>query len=279
MAKSQFNLAGYALVAERITEFYERFETGRIITSLVSRDETIVFRAEVYRKAEDTAPAATGWASEREGDGEINMVACLENSETSAIGRALANLGFTASRLRPSYEEMQKAERARLRFQSSGSQSGEISGTPAMRVSEPGDGAALERPVRRQTAREQASTTLGEKISNRTSDVLLLLREAREKKITAPILEKFRQDLGNGFLTMDDLERMERQLRHWILNGYSPAASGGIGPGFWKLAEACQYLASIDHEQAAEKPARLLAPMRQVRRRAEWKRKQRAELE
>jgi hypothetical protein len=50
------------------------------------------------------------------GDGEINAVACLENTETSAIGRALANLGFLASRLRPSAEEVAKATRARGRL-------------------------------------------------------------------------------------------------------------------------------------------------------------------
>jgi hypothetical protein len=43
-------------------------------------------------------------------------VACLENTETSAVGRALANLGFTASINRPSREEMDKANRARARL-------------------------------------------------------------------------------------------------------------------------------------------------------------------
>lgn len=110
-----FNPAKYALVADRITLFYEQYPTGRILTRLISRDRDVVFRASVYRSADDRVPAATGWASEREGDGDINLVACVENTETSAIGRALANLGFTASRRRPSREEMLKAERARAR--------------------------------------------------------------------------------------------------------------------------------------------------------------------
>ncbi|MFL5616049.1 MAG: hypothetical protein ACJ796_20455 [Gemmatimonadaceae bacterium] len=111
-----FDLASYAPVAERITRFYETFPRGRIITELVSRTERdVVFRALVYRDANDTDAAATGWAAEREGDSEINSVACLENTETSAIGRALANLGFTASRERPSAEEMAKVSRARVR--------------------------------------------------------------------------------------------------------------------------------------------------------------------
>ena len=120
MSKTEFgrdDLSDYALVADRITLFYDRYPDGRIVTELHSRaDREITFRALVYRSAADLQPAATGWASEREGDGEINRVACLENTETSAVGRALANLGFTVSSRRPSREEMEKAERQRARL-------------------------------------------------------------------------------------------------------------------------------------------------------------------
>jgi hypothetical protein len=120
MAKTGFDehdLSAYALVADRITLFYERYPAGRIVTELFSRTEReITFRALVFRGPEDVQPAATGWASEREGDGQINQVACLENTETSAVGRALANLGFTASSRRPSREEMEKAARQRARL-------------------------------------------------------------------------------------------------------------------------------------------------------------------
>jgi len=120
MSKLDFgrdDLSDYALVADRITLFYERYPDGRIVTELHSRaDREITFKALVFRTATDVLPAATGWASEREGDGEINRVACLENTETSAVGRALANLGFTASSRRPSREEMEKAERQRARL-------------------------------------------------------------------------------------------------------------------------------------------------------------------
>ncbi|HJR63805.1 MAG TPA: hypothetical protein VJ803_08865 [Gemmatimonadaceae bacterium] len=111
---TEFDPTDYAPVADRIALFYERYPEGRIITELVSRSAgEITFRALIYRTSDIARPAATGWASEREGDGEINAVACLENAETSAIGRALANLGFTASRQRPSREEMVKTQRAR----------------------------------------------------------------------------------------------------------------------------------------------------------------------
>jgi hypothetical protein len=115
MPKSDLRIdSEYAPVADRIALFYERFPTGRIVTQLAMHNEhEIVFQASVYRTEASRKPSATGWASERIGDGDINTVACLENTETSAIGRALANLGFTASKNRPSAEEMVKAARAR----------------------------------------------------------------------------------------------------------------------------------------------------------------------
>jgi hypothetical protein len=116
MSKSDafFSPDQYATVAERIELFYSRFPEGRINTELVTREGgEITFKALVYRTAAETLAAATGWASERKGDGDVNTVACLENTETSAVGRALANLGFTASTKRPSLEEMEKVARVR----------------------------------------------------------------------------------------------------------------------------------------------------------------------
>src|SRR3954469_23145787 len=111
---SFFNPDQYATVAERIELFYSRFPQGRINTELVARqDGEITFRALVYRGADDSLAAATPWASEREGDSDINSVACLEKTETSAGGRALANREFSPSSNRPSREEMDKAIRVR----------------------------------------------------------------------------------------------------------------------------------------------------------------------
>jgi hypothetical protein len=71
------DLTGYAPVADRIDRFYERFPEGRIVTRLRPRTRhEVIFVAEVYRTAADDKPAATGWAAEREGDGDINLVAC-----------------------------------------------------------------------------------------------------------------------------------------------------------------------------------------------------------
>lgn len=210
MPKSFFNPADYALVADRITEFYDRYPTGRIITNLVSREQETVFRAEVYRRSEDTQPASTGWASEREGDGEINLYACLENSETSAIGRALANLGFTASRKRPSYEEMQKAERMRLRFQQS----------PAPATSQRVAETTTPPPASQKNRESTEPLSPVQKITNKTRDITSLISEAVENGVPAIVLERTRQRLNTGLASLEELTTMERQLRHWVLNGY-----------------------------------------------------------
>jgi hypothetical protein len=109
-----FDPTDYTPVAERVTQFYARYPHGRIVTRLVKESaRRVLFEARVYRSPDEPRPAATGWAAERPGDGMINTVACVENTETSAIGRALANLGILAGRQRPSREEMEKARRAR----------------------------------------------------------------------------------------------------------------------------------------------------------------------
>src|SRR5918997_6025427 len=100
MPKSDLALvsADYTPVAERVRMFYEIYPRGQICTHLVRCDDReVVVKAAVYRSAHDARPSATGYAMERRDDGEVNAVACLENAETSAVGRALANLNFPGS--------------------------------------------------------------------------------------------------------------------------------------------------------------------------------------
>lgn len=112
---AHFNMDDYAPVEERIGLFYEAHPTGRIFTTIERLDPPlVVFRAEVYREAGDALPWATGYAYEKEGEGHVNRTSYIENCETSAIGRALANAGYHGRRdgaPRPSREEMQKVER------------------------------------------------------------------------------------------------------------------------------------------------------------------------
>ena len=105
----------YVTVAERIEKFYERFPDGRICTSILHHDLErgfILFRAEVYRNAEDTLPAATGHAYELKSEGYVQRTSYIEVGETSAVGRALAMAGFEVRRGIASREEMEKLARA-----------------------------------------------------------------------------------------------------------------------------------------------------------------------
>lgn len=191
-----FDLRAYATVAERIALFYREHPTGRIETDLITRDaESVTFRARVYRADGDQVSAATGWATEREGDGDINTVACLENTETSAIGRALANLGYTASPNRPSREEMLKAERARERH------------------------AGLVGRLREPTAsyRSEAERCADPGHAATASDLLDLLGVAERAGLRTRRAARLRERLGHGPpIALERMEQLERYLRGWL---------------------------------------------------------------
>lgn len=107
-------LDSYVTVAERIAAFYQSYPTGRICTQIVEHDtETgfILMRAEVFRTTDDASPSATGHAFEVRGDSYVNRTSYIENAETSAVGRALALLGFEVRRGIASREEMEKSAR------------------------------------------------------------------------------------------------------------------------------------------------------------------------
>ena len=108
----KFNLDDYVPVAERVTQFRKDHPKGRIVGTLLSAPgaKDIVMRADVYLGPEDSI-AANGHAQETVGQGMVNTTSAMENCETSAWGRALANLGYEISRGIASREEMASAER------------------------------------------------------------------------------------------------------------------------------------------------------------------------
>ena len=114
----RFNLADYETVEERIKKFYAEHPDGRIVTKLVEtfdpeKPRTWIFKAFVYLTAGDQAaglPKATGYASEIDGTGGANNGSAAENSETSAIGRALANMNLSGNK-RASRQEIEKVNR------------------------------------------------------------------------------------------------------------------------------------------------------------------------
>jgi len=115
----RFNLEDYETVEERIKRFYATHPDGRIVTHNLTQDydravSTWVVRAEVFENFEQEnqgCAKASGLAFEIDGGQGANQTSALENAETSAIGRALANAGFSGNK-RASREEMKKVDRA-----------------------------------------------------------------------------------------------------------------------------------------------------------------------
>ena len=101
------------MVEDRLKKFWADCPNGRIETSVVhiTDDGTCVtIKAEVFSDAKVVLPVSTGIAQETKGQGGFaNADAWMENCETSAIGRALANWKYQGStKKRPSREEMSK---------------------------------------------------------------------------------------------------------------------------------------------------------------------------
>jgi len=106
-----FNLDDYEPVAVRHSRWLEQHPNGRTITHMVSQPgaDICVIRAELW--LEDVC-VATGYAEEVRGAGNVNRTSHVENCETSAVGRALANAGMAGTDVnkRPSREEMSKVQ-------------------------------------------------------------------------------------------------------------------------------------------------------------------------
>ena len=110
---ARFDINSYETVEERIKRFYDLHSAGRIMTSceVAGVDGLWLFKAYIYLSEGDQAahlPKATGYASEREGGPQTEWKA--ELGETSAIGRALANMNLSGNK-RASREEMAKVQR------------------------------------------------------------------------------------------------------------------------------------------------------------------------
>ena len=104
-----FNLNDYETVDVRLKRFYKDNKDGRVITEMVHYDnDRVVFKAYLYKSFDDEKVWTTGFAEETRSLGNpVNKTSHLENCETSSIGRALANAGYSGDK-RPTREEMQK---------------------------------------------------------------------------------------------------------------------------------------------------------------------------
>ena len=99
-----WNPNNYEMVEVRIAKFYAQNEDGRIITELVQDDAEWIFKTYIYLNVGDQAaglPKAVGHATEKKSASQF----AAELTETSSVGRCLANLGMHGSK-RASRDEM-----------------------------------------------------------------------------------------------------------------------------------------------------------------------------
>jgi hypothetical protein len=109
-----FDLSNYETVEQRLVRWWAAYPNGRVYTCMMNyTGDACVFYCELYADKDDKVPVATGYAEEIKADRGVNATSFVENCETSAIGRAIANcpLQAPASGPRPSRNEMQKVER------------------------------------------------------------------------------------------------------------------------------------------------------------------------
>jgi hypothetical protein len=108
-----FNLEDYETVEERLVKFWKEHPDGQIHTKLLDQSPgRFIVEASVFRTEADNRPWTTGLAEETIQGRGVNATSALENCETSAIGRALANAGYATKGKRASREEMAKVGQA-----------------------------------------------------------------------------------------------------------------------------------------------------------------------
>ena len=108
-----FNLEDYETVEERLVKFWKDHPDGRIFTTIIEHTlQRFIVQAAIYRTEVDAQAWTTGFAEETVSTRGVNSTSALENCETSAIGRALANAGYVTKGKRPSREEMAKVKAA-----------------------------------------------------------------------------------------------------------------------------------------------------------------------
>lgn len=84
----------YKTVALRVDEFrkHEDYKGFGIQTEVMSSADLVMVKASIV--SDSGHVVATGYAEEDRAAGNINKTSAIENAETSAVGRALAFLGF-----------------------------------------------------------------------------------------------------------------------------------------------------------------------------------------
>ena len=200
---------------EQVEWFFKRFPSGRIVTRLMERTgSVVVFRARLYRFAEDRRASATGWSLVFFATGP-GAAPAREKAESAAVARALTNLGIADIAEDASHASGRATSRQALDRAPTSSSLGvhRSSGDPRREESLPGLGS-----VGHATSTEAAERDRRLRVqpSPFARDIQRLLAEATLLGVRPRRAAVWARNIDDGRWSPDELERFERWLRGWV---------------------------------------------------------------
>lgn len=102
-----YELKDYNEVVDRVRAFNEKYPTGSLQSEITHlTDKLVIVKAYAYRNPEDQKPSIAHSQLGIPGTTNFTRGSEVENAETSAVGRALAFLGFAAKKSLASSDEV-----------------------------------------------------------------------------------------------------------------------------------------------------------------------------
>ena len=128
--KTKFGPKEYVTVNERLQEFRAKYPNWSLISEIMpcNIENRIIIKATIFDNG--GRPIATGIAFEDKDASEVNSTSFIENCETSAWGRALANLGIGIITSVASAEEVTAAIQQQNKQTENASKNSEVPATP-----------------------------------------------------------------------------------------------------------------------------------------------------
>jgi hypothetical protein len=194
-------LDDYIPVHTRLLAFYEAHSEGSIQTEVVELTDTrVTMKALAYRDAGDPRPCTGHSSMLIPGSTNYTRGSEIENAETSAIGRALASMGYEITRSFASKEEVQMKQ-------------GDGEGAASASQNNPG----LQGPPARPATGNQDTRLITEKQRTR---LFAILKEF--PKVTTDVAKEYMSAMF-GIEATAELNRTQYdQLVAWIQAGGPP---------------------------------------------------------
>ena len=102
-----FDMSDYVEVKDRLVKFHKDYPEGSIQTRIVEFTDTrVTVEASIYRTPEDIRPCVDSSYLNIPGSTSFTKGSELENASTSAVGRALAFMGYEVKKSIASKEEV-----------------------------------------------------------------------------------------------------------------------------------------------------------------------------